>query len=219
VQQRLDAVRERRRLIIEMCQRRQRPGTGSVLESLMTRSPTMSWPDLTAVLEGLPWGVIGAVAARHYMPERMTADIDIAVRAEDGPEAERRLAAAGYRRLGGLTTGGASWEAPTGHRVDVVEGREQWWSEALVQAADNQDAQGLPIVPLPYLVLTKLRTGRVQDVADVTRMLGLAEDSALDQVRRLIADESPRDLDDLESLITLGQLETRPPSGEKGAGV
>ncbi|MFQ5810180.1 MAG: hypothetical protein ACE5JM_11225, partial [Armatimonadota bacterium] len=60
----------------------------------------MSWPDLPAVLDGLPWGVIGAVAARQYMPERMTADIDIAVRAEDGPEGGRRFAAAGDRRRG-----------------------------------------------------------------------------------------------------------------------
>jgi len=175
----------------------------------------MSWPDLDEVLKGILWGVVGAVATRHYMPERVTADLDIAVRAEDGREVARRLAGAGYRKLGELATGRASWEAPTGQEVDVLEGREAWWAEALAQAAGNRDAQGLPVLPLPYLVLSKLCAGRVQDVADVTRMLGLADDAALGQVRRLIAEESPEDLDDLESLITLGQLETKPPDVEQ----
>jgi len=212
VRQGLRTVRERRRLIIEMCRRRQRPGTGSALELLAARSPKMSWPALEEVLRGIPWAVVGAVATRHYMPERMTVDLDIVVRVEDAAEVRSRLAAAGYRHLGEVSRGRSCWAAPTGEEVDVLEGGERWWSEALAQAADNRDPQGLPILPLPYLVLTKLRAGRVQDVADVTRMLGLADGAALAEVRSFIDREAPEDLDDLESLIELGQLETKPPS-------
>jgi hypothetical protein len=176
----------------------------------------MSWPNLTEVLEGIPWAVLGAVATRHYMPERMTTDLDIVVRAEDGPAVRDRFQGAAYSHSRELSIGGATWTAPDGREIDVIEGREPWWSEALAEAADNRDPHGLPILPIAYLVFTKLRAGRVQDVADVSRMLGLAEPSALDQVRDFIAQESPDDLDDLESLITLGQLETKPPGEEAG---
>jgi hypothetical protein len=58
---------------------------------------------------------------------------------------------------------------------------------------------------MPYLVLMKFQAGRVQDIADVTRMLGQADAQALDAVRALF--HPPADLSDLESLITLGKLE------------
>lgn len=101
----------------------------------------------------------------------------------------------------------------------MLEGREPWWQEALREAAANRDPHGLPILPLPYLVFTKLRAGRVQDVADVTRMLGLADDPRLARVRSFIAKQAPEDLDDLESLIELGQLETKPPRQNESGSV
>ncbi len=179
----------------------------------------MSWPALEEVLRGIPWAVVGAVATRHYMPERMTVDLDIVVRAEDMHEVRQRLASAGYRQTGTLAIGGASWEGPGGEEVDVLEGRESWWEGALAEAAANRDPHGLPILPLPHLVFTKLRAGRVQDVADVTRMLGLADEAALAEVRGFIAKEAPEDLDDLESLIELGQLETKPPRQNESGSV
>ena len=35
---------------------------------------------------------------------------------------------------------------------------------------------GLPIIDLPYLVLMKLSASRTQDLADISRMLGLADE-------------------------------------------
>jgi hypothetical protein len=52
-----------------------------------------------------------------------------------------------------------------------------------------------------------LQAGRVQDLADVTRMLGQASEADLAFVRDLFAACAPDDSDDLESLITLGRLE------------
>jgi len=99
--------------------------------------------------------------------------------------------------------------------VDVVEGREQWWPEALARAATNRDAQGFPVLTLPYLVLSKLRAGRVQDMADAARMLGQADETSLQEVRRVIGELQAVLLEDLESLISLGKLEAGDESSDR----
>jgi len=58
----------------------------------------------------------------------------------------------------------------------------------------------------------KLQASRSQDVGDLARMLGQADEEALAAVRDLIAHENPADLEDLESLIYLGRLEFEQPS-------
>jgi len=90
-------VRQRRRILIDIASRRQKPGTGSsyrVLRSL----PVQEWPNLGPILSGLQWAIVGAVAARNYMPERATRDLDIAVATSDIPEATRRLLQAGFKK-------------------------------------------------------------------------------------------------------------------------
>lgn len=167
----------------------------------------MHWPDLSAVLAPLPWAVVGGVATRLYMPERATHDLDIVVRRGDAPAARQRLAEAGYAYDGELTIGGSSWLSPTAVRVELIELDEAWLDDALARAQGNRDPQGLPVLPLAHLVLMKLRAGRAQDIADVARMLGQADEQALAAVRDLIRRQAPGDLEDLESLIHLGRLE------------
>ena len=58
----------------------------------------------------------------------------------------------------------------------------------------------------------KLTTTRTQDWADLSLMLGLASDKALNAVRSVVARYSPADSEDLESLIYLGNLEVQTPS-------
>ncbi len=65
----------------------------------------------------------------------------------------------------------------------------------------------MPVIALPYLVLLKMAAGRGQDLADIQRMLGQADDSALAEVREVTQRFRPEDADDLESLIALGKLE------------
>mgnify|MGYP001252823881 CR=1 FL=1 len=67
------------------------------------------------------------------------------------------------------------------------------------------------MIALPYLVLMKLEASRVQDLADISRMLGLADDPALDQVRAVVRTYMDDAREDLESLIALGKLETGSP--------
>jgi hypothetical protein len=151
------------------------------------------------------------------MPERATQDLDIAVRKEDAQEVRRRLAEAGFRHQGELSIGGSSWASPEGLPVDVVEGEEPWLAQALAEAQQNRDAQGLPVLPVPYLVLMKFQAGRVQDLADVTRMLGQASQETLSTVRQLFDQHLPAELEDLESLIVLGQMELGLPRTESRA--
>jgi len=205
----LRTARGRRAFMIDRARRRQRPGTGSDLRRLMERGPLMPWPDLHAILGPLPWAVIGAVATRLYMPERVTRDLDILVDARDAAEVERRLAAARWVRGGDLAIGGSSWTSPDGAALDVVAFEAPWLHDALQEATGNRDGKGLPVLPLPYLVLLKLISARMQDTADVTRMLGLADEAALDRVREVVQQHSPEDAEDLEALIELGSLEAQ----------
>ncbi len=169
----------------------------------------MVWPDLTSVLSPIRWAVVGAVATRLYMPERMTQDLDIVIEATDGPQARQKLLAAGFIYRGELSIGGSSWRTPDGGQMDMLEGSGVPIEDrdAIVEAQTNRDAQGLPIIPLPYLALMKFQAGRVQDIADVTRMLGQAEAGTLNAIRALFDEYAPEDIEDLESLIELGRLE------------
>jgi len=99
-----ELARRTRRLLIDVARRRQKPGSGSVLE-LTDWSDMTQWPDLTGLLKGLRWAIAGAVATRLYMPERATRDVDVAVFAPDIGNAETRLADAGYVKTGKRSIG------------------------------------------------------------------------------------------------------------------
>lgn len=168
----------------------------------------IAWPDLRGILGEVRWAIVGGVATRHYMPERTTVDLDILIAIEDARAARERLQQAGYHYVQELGVGGSTWRSPEGIAVDVLESNEPWAAQALAEAQQNLDLQGLPILPLPYLILTKLRSGRVQDLADITRMLGQAEDTQISHIRRVIATFEVETLEDLESLILLGRMES-----------
>lgn len=53
----------------------------------------------------------------------------------------------------------------------------------------------------------KLQARGVQDLADIARMLGAADEAALQQVRTVIMIYMPDALKDVESMIMLGRLE------------
>jgi len=207
MQSTLDLRRLTRRTIIDMALRRQRPGTGSGLDFLRQRTITVQWPDLTLILTPIHWAVVGAAATRLYMPERMTQDFDIAIAVQEAELVRRKLAGAGYVRTGELSIGGSRWQSPDRLQIDVIEGHDAWWPQALAEAQSNHDEQGLPILPFAYLVLMKFNASRTIDLGDITRMLGLASQANHEQVRTLFRLYAPADLEDLESLILLGKLE------------
>lgn len=139
------------------------------------------------------------------MPERMTRDLDILVKASDEAKLVGLLQKAGFQLLDKLAIPRYIFLTPAGVEIDVLLGDQPWIDEALAQ--EVSDPAGYPVLPLPYLVLMKLGSGRVQDVADVTRMLGWADEETLSAVRQVVARYRPSDSQDLETLIYLGRLE------------
>lgn len=163
------------------------------------------WPDLSGVLAGIPWAVVGAVGSRAYMPERATADLDVMVAWQDAAEVHRRLVGAGFSAGPTLAIGGRSYTSPEGVPVDVIGLDAPWVRDALTYV--RTDPQGLPVLPLPYLVLMKVQAGRTQDLADAARMLGGASEQDRRATREVFRRWLPDAVDDLESLIRLGELE------------
>lgn len=197
--------RQRRKLLLEMSLRRQKPGTGSSLAFLKRRTAMNEWPDLRQTLSEIPWAVIGGVATRAYMPERMTKDLDVLVKIEDEEQVVALLIKAGFKFISRLTIPDNLFESPTGVEIDVLLGDMPWINEALSQP--ERDPAGFPVLGLPYLVLMKLQASRSQDWTDVSRMLITADAEQLNNVRKIVAQYSPEDQEDLETLIYLGKLE------------
>ena len=200
---------QRRRLMIDMCIRRVKPGSGSAKEFLLRRTAINPWPDLRPILQGIPWAIVGGVATRAYMPERFTKDLNILVHRRDGDDVLLRLQAAGYRIISRLAVPSFLLHSPSGIEVDIIFGDYRWLKTAL--AHTRQDAYGYPVLDLPYLVLMKIVSSRSQDWADVSRMLGQASEEELNRVRAVIKRYAPEVAEDLESFIYLGQLEMKMP--------
>ncbi len=196
----------RRRQYLALALRKAKPGTGSHHNFLRKRTLTYSVTDLRKILHRTPFIIVGGVATRLYMPERMTSDVDILVAAEDMLFAEKELNLAGCQKQGNLSIGGSTWLLPDKSLLDVIVGDDPWIKEAIRHSRTAAD--DLPYIDLPYLILMKLHSGRVQDLADISRMLGLADEDSLRKVRMIIGKYLPDDREDLESLILLGKLET-----------
>jgi hypothetical protein len=192
--------------MIDIARKRQRPGTGSrsVFPEEIYR---LEWPDLTPILADLPWAIVGGVATRLYMPERATKDLDVVIRSEDGAEARRRLRDGGLTYNGPLSIPGTKWSATDGTPIDILEIDATWIDDALSSAARNRDRTGAPIMPLSYLVLMKVQSGRFQDTADIGRMLTAASDKDIEMVRAVVQKYEPDALDDLDSTVVLARLE------------
>jgi hypothetical protein len=202
------SARQKRHFMINMLKQRVRPGTGSSAEFMRRRTAMNPWPDLRPILQGIDWVIVGGVATRAYMPERMTKDLDILVHQNNKDSVLAKLQKAGYQIIEQLAIPGYSLRSPEGVEVDVLFGNETWLKDALSQPA--QDPADYPIISLPYLILLKMAAQRAQDWADVSRMLGLATETELDAVRKVVAQYTPEDSEDLESLIFIGKQENNP---------
>ena len=201
-----DGALLRRKQYLALARRRVQPGSGSSRALLLSRNWQDPGMDIGVDLQCVrtPFVVVGAVATWLYMPQRMTRDLDLLVLAADAPRLYAELAEAGCVRTGTLSIGGTTWRTPTGSELDVLESSEPWAAEAV---PDPDRTTGLPVIRLPYLVLMKLQASRAQDVADLSRMLGQADEATLAQVRAVVRTYRSEDLEDLESLVLLGRQE------------
>jgi len=197
--------RQKRRFMIDMVMRNGKPGTGSSHEFMRRRTAMNPWPDLRPILKGIDWAIVGGVATRAYMPERMTKDMDILVHRNDADAVVVKLKEAGYRTESQLAIPGVLMLSPEGIEVDVLFGDYPWLRKALSHPA--KDPAGYPVMALPYLIILKMNAQRARDMGDLGTMLGWASDADLDEVRKVVARYTPEDSEDLESLIFIGKRE------------
>lgn len=137
-----------------------------------------------------------------------TDDLDIAVGADDAETAKALLREHGWTFIRNLDViPGSAWRDMQGNELDLIPLLEPWADEALVAAIQNRIV-GLPTMPLPYLALMKLKAGRLTDMGDLSRMLGLATDGDRQRTRELVAQYGDaQDAEDLDQVIILGDLE------------
>jgi hypothetical protein len=195
----------RRKLFLSLAQKRAKAGSGSSLTFLNQRTWTLPVTDIRQFIPDIAFVVVGGVATRLYMPERMTLDLDIVIAADQAEVVYHRLRTRGAKKINDLSIPGSQWKLPDGTSLDVLEIDEPWIEAAL--NSPNYAPDGLPIIALPYLILMKLNASRSQDLADISRMLGGATDGQIEQVKATIAVFLPTATDDLDSLIMLGKLE------------
>lgn len=200
-----DPQAQRRRCFINLVKKRVKPGTGSSIAFLNQRTWNNFVVNVKAIIKRAPFVIVDGVATRLYMPERMTVDLDVLIKAEDAVLVYEDLEAAGSQKQNDLSISGSQWTLSDGTSLDVLEGNEPW-VEAAVDSP-NYSPDGLPVIALPYLVLMKLLASRSQDLADISRMLGGATTDQLQAVREVINQYLPTAKEDLESLIMLGKLE------------
>ncbi len=196
---------QKRKQFINLVIKYVKKGSGSSIEFLNKRTWTYPVANLNEIIKQAAFLVVGGVATRLYMPERMTLDLDILVRDEDAQLVYEDLEEANGQKIGDLSIAGTQWRLADGTSLDVLEFEGDWVTEAI--SSPNYAPDGLPVIDLPYLVLMKLIAGRSQDIADISRMLGVAEDLQLQRVKKVINQYLPNAVEDLESLVVLGKLE------------
>lgn len=200
-----DPHAQKRKQFINLVIKYVKKGSGSGMEFLNKRTWTYPVANLNEIIKQAAFVVVGGVATRLYMPERMTLDLDILVRDEDAQLVYEDLEEANGQKIGDLSIAGTQWRLADGTSLDVLEFEGDWVTEAI--SSPNYAPDGLPVIDLPYLVLMKLIAGRSQDIADISRMLGVAEDLQLQRVKKVINQYLPNAVEDLESLVVLGKLE------------
>ncbi|HUY60435.1 MAG TPA: hypothetical protein VMW49_01035 [Candidatus Dormibacteraeota bacterium] len=188
------------------------------------RAPTWTLPvpDLRRILRG-PFAVTGGVATRLFMSERLTDDLDVLLppSERDGAEGALRVAGAAYQ--GAHPAGGSRWRLPPdfpsdlpglspawralqaivadtydppaseGAWVDLLTLDAAWVPAALAQAI--RGPTGLPVLALPYLILMKLTSATLDDLADLGRMVARADPHRWQESERIVGDHAPARLD------------------------
>ena len=196
---------ERRKWIISLVNRRVKPGCGSSIELLRRRTWKQPLPDLKNIIKQTPYVITGGIATKLYMAEKASLNLDIFVLSEDAESITEELQDFNAYFLQELDYGGKKWVLPDETLLKVIYLNEPWAKDAVYNP--NFSPNGLPVVRLPYLVLTKLQLSRFKDLGDLSRMLGGASDSELNEVRKIVKLYYSESLEDMEQILWAGKLE------------
>jgi hypothetical protein len=200
---------------LRLALRRAVRGTGSSPVFFARRTAMQPVPDLAGILGQIRWVIVGGLALRAYIPERMTLDVDILVHERDARRVEDAFLAAGYHVTARLTIGGFTVQ-PLGEEtpvIDIITRADSWLDQALL--TPGRDPAGYPVLSRPYLTLMKLQAGRTQDLADVQRLIASTPAAERAATRELVLRESPELVEDFDSLCALADLEFGPPPGSE----
>jgi len=203
----------RRRFYLDVGLRKRPIGSGSNMDTLMQSEREKLFIVMESLFGDIPAAVVGGVATRAYSPERKTRDIDVLVDHTRYNEAITGLFPLGWENDGDLFFPnsllglyGSAW-LKGGQKLDVLATDQPWAREALAQ--HSYDQTGLRVIALPYLVLMKIDSARGIDQGDLTRMLGLLDDAALERVVDVVERHygDPQGAVDVRQYAQLGRLE------------
>lgn len=194
-------------IFLRMALRRAARGSGSPRSFFERRTAMQPVPNLRDILASVSWALVGGLALRAYIPERMTLDIDILVHERNAEAVRLALLNAGYAVTAQLSIGGFSVQSadPAAPPIDVLTRADAWLDTALTQPV--ADPAGFPTIGRPYLILMKLQAGRTQDLADVQRLLAYVPQPQRDAIRDIVLRHAPDLVEDYDSLCTLADLE------------
>ena len=100
---------QKRKQFISLVMKYVKKGAGSSIEFLNSRSWTYAVTNLNDIIKQAAFVIVGGVATRLYMPERMTLDLDILVKAEDAQLIYEDLYRAKGQKIGDLSIAGSQW--------------------------------------------------------------------------------------------------------------
>ncbi len=122
---------QKRKIFIQIARRRCKTGSGSSLEFLNRRTWNHPVTNINSLIKKTLFVVVGGIATRLYMPERMTDDIDILIMAENNVTLYQELEQKGSKKVWVLSIGGSTWQLPDGTILDVIESGKLWVKEAI----------------------------------------------------------------------------------------
>ena len=124
---------------LQIALRRAARGTGSSSAFLERRTAVQAIPDLPSIVGAIPWVLVGGIALRAYIPERMTLDAAILVHERDSAQVRDAFLAAGYQVTGLLSIGGFSVQAAetTDPPIDVLTRADHWLDAALASPVED----------------------------------------------------------------------------------
>ena len=111
---------QRRKLIISMVNRRVKPGCGSSIELLKSRTWTQTLPDLKKIIKKTPYVITGGIATKLYMAEVYSSNLDIFVLSEDAELITQELQDYNAYFLQDWDYGGTLWVFPDDTLFSVI---------------------------------------------------------------------------------------------------